>query len=218
MSGSVGTSWKFASKPPGIGFGIALPGPFANATSGSASPSPASPPSVAALRRRNCPRESSPVLIRHLSLVRFESKLVAPPGSMGPALGFHSVPHPTVDAVAVHDPAGLHGRVDGRRADEPEAGGLQPPRQLLPVRPVAVLPHELVERRPGLAQRERRPRVRDRGLDLAAMPDDPRVGEQTLDVALAEARDLLGIEAGEGAPECLALAQDRDPREAGLEA
>jgi hypothetical protein len=39
-----------------------------------------------------------------------------------------------------------------------------------------------------------------------------------LDVALSEARDPLGVEAGEGAAERLALAQDRDPRQASLKA
>ena len=119
--------------------------------------------------------------------------------------------------MAVDDPARLHGRVDRRRADEAEAGGLQPPRQLFAVCPVAVLPHELVERRPRLAQGERRPRVGDRGLDLAAVADDPGVAEQPLDVALAEARDPFGIEAREGMSERLALAENRDPREARLE-
>ena len=120
--------------------------------------------------------------------------------------------------MAVDDPAGLHGRVDRRRADEAEADSLQPPRQLLAVRPVAVLPHELVERRAGLAQRERCLRVRDRRLDLAAMADDPGVAEEPLDVAVAEARDALGIEAAEATAERLALAQDRDPGEPRLEA
>jgi hypothetical protein len=38
------------------------------------------------------------------------------------------------------------------------------------------------------------------------VPDDPRVAEQPVDVTLAEARDSLRIEAGEAAPERLALA------------
>ena len=81
----------------------------------------------------------------------------------------------------------------------------------------AVLPDELVERR-RLAQLDRRPRVLDRRLDLAAMADDPGVAEQPLDVALAEARDRLRVEAGERVPEVLPLAQDRQPGEPGLEA
>src|SRR6476620_6150731 len=121
----------------------------------------------------------------------------------GAPLGLDRVAYPAVAAMAVDDPASLHRRVDRRRADEAEAGGLQPPRQLLAVRPVAVLPHELVERCPRLAQRERRSGVGDRRFDLAAMANDPRVPEQPLDVALAEARDPLGIEAGEATPERL---------------
>ena len=50
------------------------------------------------------------------------------------------------------------------------------------------------------------------------MADDPGVAEQPLDVALAEARDLLEVEPGERRSEVLALAQDRQPREARLEA
>ena len=46
----------------------------------------------------------------------------------------------------------------------------------------------------------------------------PGVAEQALDVPLVEARDLLEVEAREGPAEGLALAQDRQPREPGLEA
>ena len=49
------------------------------------------------------------------------------------------------------------------------------------------------------------------------MADDRRVLKQALDVGPIEGGDLLGHEAGERAAEVLALAQDRDPREAGLE-
>jgi hypothetical protein len=47
---------------------------------------------------------------------------------------------------------------------------------------------------------------------------DARVAQQPLDVARAHARHRLDLEAAEGAPEGLALAQDREPGEAGLEA
>ena len=70
----------------------------------------------------------------------------------------------------------------------------------------------------GLAQRDRGLRVRDRRLDLAAMADDRGVRQQPLDVALAERGDTIGLEARECGPEALALAQDRQPGEAGLEA
>ncbi len=50
------------------------------------------------------------------------------------------------------------------------------------------------------------------------MSDDPGVREQTLDVALAEASDSLGIEVLERLPKALALAQDREPGQPRLEA
>src|SRR4051812_1351304 len=49
------------------------------------------------------------------------------------------------------------------------------------------------------------------------MADDRRVGEQPLDVALAERGHALRLEALEGRTEALALAQDREPAEPGLE-
>jgi hypothetical protein len=51
------------------------------------------------------------------------------------------------------------------------------------------------ERAELLAQLEHALRVVDRRLDLAAMAHDAGVGEQPLDVAFAEARDALGVEA-----------------------
>src|SRR4029079_2482496 len=53
--------------------------------------------------------------------------------------------------------------------------------------------------------------------DLAAVADDRRVAEKPLDVALPEAGDLVEVEAGEGAAERIALAQDREPGEPRLE-
>ena len=50
------------------------------------------------------------------------------------------------------------------------------------------------------------------------MPDDARVAEQPLDVALAEPRDAVPDRSRRTPPEVLALAQDRQPREPGLEA
>ena len=116
--------------------------------------------------------------------------------------GLDGVPHPAVGEVVVDDAAGLHGRVDGRRADEAEARPAQALRERRRLRrrrgPVGVgarraraargrmRPEELVQRGARLAQRDRRPGVRDRRLDLAAVADDRGVGEQPLDVALAE--------------------------------
>src|SRR5579862_2050374 len=131
--------------------------------------------------------------------------------------------------MVVDDAAGLHRRVDGRRADEAEAGGLQALRKLARVRRLriplcrcrtvtAVLPHQLLERRALLAQRQDPARVRDRRFDLSAMAHDPRIPEQPLDVALLEARHDVWIEVPERTAEVLPFAQDRQPRETGLEA
>jgi hypothetical protein len=79
-----------------------------------------------------------------------------------------------------------------------------------------VAPEQLGQRL-GLAQRDRRAGVRDRRFNLAAVPDDRGIRHQTLDVALAERGNAVGVEALEGRPEALALAQDRQPAEAGLE-
>ena len=79
------------------------------------------------------------------------------------------------------------------------------------------LPDQLVQRRAGVVQGDRRARVGDRRLDLRAVADDAGVGEQAGDVIVAEAGDGLGLEVRERGPERLALAQDRDPGEPGLE-
>ena len=67
-------------------------------------------------------------------------------------------------------------------------------------------------------QLDRRARVCDRRVDLRPVAHDPRVGHQPRDVGLAERRDAPRLEAGEGGTERLALAQDRQPRQARLEA
>src|SRR6188472_3680614 len=79
------------------------------------------------------------------------------------------------------------------------------------------LPDERRERALRLDELHRAARIVDRRLDLPAVADDGRVLEEPLDVALAEAGDLAEVEPGEGAPERLALAQDRQPGEPGLE-
>jgi hypothetical protein len=81
-----------------------------------------------------------------------------------------------------------------------------------------VRPEQLVQRGAGLPEGEGRPRIRDRRLDLAAVPDDRGVGQEPLDVALAEAGDDFRVESLEGGPKTLALPQNRQPREPGLEA
>src|SRR5215208_3456553 len=77
-------------------------------------------------------------------------------------------------------------------------------------------PEQLVE---GLAVGVELPRrlgVRDRGLDLLAVPDDARVRDQPLEVLGAVGRDLLDVEAVERLPEVLPLAQNGQPGEARL--
>jgi hypothetical protein len=71
--------------------------------------------------------------------------------------------------------------------------------------------------RPVRPERDRGSCVRHRSFDLPAVPDDRRVGEQPLDVAAAELRDAVRLEPLERGSECVALSQDREPGEAGLE-
>jgi hypothetical protein len=61
-------------------------------------------------------------------------------------------------------------------------------------------------------------RIVDGRDDLAAVTDDALVGHQPLDVGLVKAGDLVEIKPGEGGTEILALAQDREPGQARLEA
>src|SRR6266511_2332206 len=132
--------------------------------------------------------------------------------------------------MVVDDAACLHRRVDGRRADEAEPGRAQPLGELLgvgclrvPAVPAARAglvgaesPDELVQRR-RVPEIDGPARVRNRRFDLAAVAHDPRIREEPVDVAPVEARDGVRVEVGESAPEVVALAQDREPREAGLE-
>jgi hypothetical protein len=60
--------------------------------------------------------------------------------------------------------------------------------------------------------------VVDGGRDLAAMADDAGIAQHALDIGLAERSHLFDVEARKGAAEILALPEDGDPREAGLEA
>ncbi len=68
------------------------------------------------------------------------------------------------------------------------------------------------------AQLQQAPGVADGRFDLAPVPHDARIGQQALDVRRAEIRHLLGIELREAGTEGLALVQDGDPAQAGLEA
>ena len=121
------------------------------------------------------------------ALCRCAATVLRPPAEPGPASGADG-DEATVEVV-VDEPGRLHERVHGRRADEAEAAPLAAPsraRSTPPSRPAA--------RRSAIGRRavrggaklqtsserppvelERRDRVADRRLDLAAMADDPRV-------------------------------------------
>jgi hypothetical protein len=60
--------------------------------------------------------------------------------------------------------------------------------------------------------------VADAGLDLQPVADDAGIGHQPLAFGRRVARHHLRIEAIEGPPEIVALAQDGDPRQASLKA
>ena len=130
--------------------------------------------------------------------------------------------------VIVDQAAGLHHRVGGRRPDEAEALLLHRLGQRLGLgrrrgRFVArARPRRARLGREGPDQRrqvdvQRRARVGDRRLDLQAVADDPGVGHQPRHVVLAELGHARDLEARERRAEALALAQDRDPRQPGLE-
>jgi hypothetical protein len=139
--------------------------------------------------------------------------------------------------VVVHESHRLHEGVDGSRTDEPPAAPLEVLRELPRFRCLGHLEESVPGQpaRSGVGLRLAAPDVGgeralflheldgprgvvDRRLDLAAVADDPGVAQKSLDISLAEARDLLEVEARERLPEVLALAQNRQPREAGLEA
>ena len=75
-------------------------------------------------------------------------------------------------------------------------------------------PHELLKRRARLTQGKGPARVRDRGLDLAAMPDDADIAEQPLDIPCTEAGNGLRVEICECFPKVLAFTQNRQPGQA----
>src|SRR5215217_2030612 len=130
--------------------------------------------------------------------------------------------------VVVDQSGRLHQRVGGGRPDEAKAAPLQLLCHRLRFRrahghlvaargrrgAVALRregPQERVEDLSSLVQGPRRDGVRDRGLDLAAVAHDPGVREEPLHVALPKGGDSLDVPIFEGAPEALALAQDRKP-------
>ena len=148
------------------------------------------------------------------------------------ALYLGGLPYEAPVEVVVDDPAGLHRRVRRRRPDEAEAAALELLRQRLRLRGARgqvaeglrglgalgrERPDQPGERFAGGVELAHGARVRERRLDLGPVADDPRVGHQALDLGLTVPGDARVVEAVEGGAEVLALAQDREPGEAGLE-
>src|SRR3954470_1397271 len=137
-----------------------------------------------------------------------------------------------IAGMVVDDADRLHPGVDDSRTDELEAATFELPGNLLGEgrgddsvtaivlhdRAVSERPAEIGEALAVLVHLAVDLRAADRRLDLGASANDAFVAHQPRDVGGAECRDLLRIEASEGAAESLALAQDDAPREAGLEA
>src|SRR5580704_1291447 len=151
------------------------------------------------------------------------------------ARSVNSRPRLAAVEMVVDEAHRLHERVHGGRPDEPptaaleilrERRGLGCQRELREACAIELsspwtrleAPDVARERALLFDELERTLRVVDDRLDLAAVAHDPRVREQALDVALAEAGDAPEVEAGEGRPERVALAQDRQPRQARLKA
>lgn len=65
-------------------------------------------------------------------------------------------------------------------------------------------------------ERQERTSVGHDGRELAAMADETRVPHPNLDLCRRKTCDLPGVEAGEDLAVALALAEHRDPRQAGL--
>src|SRR5262249_21736026 len=129
---------------------------------------------------------------------------------------FPDSPSPSAKArsfVRVDHADGLHERLADRRPDESETVLLE------------VLAHRLRRReRPDVAVEravlatdgEEGAGVGDRRLDLATVPNDAGIVQQTANLRRRIARDLLGVEAIEGLPVRRALAEDRRPGQPGL--
>src|SRR5690554_4697469 len=152
------------------------------------------------------------------------------------ALGFDLVPAEAPLDMIVDQPHGLHEGVAGGWSDEGEAALAQvlaePDRGVGLGETAEVVPTEIGwtvfgsgleapdigRQRAELAlQFESPPGIVDGGSDLAAMTDDARIEQQTLDIALGHCGDPGNVEAMKDLAEALALAQDGDPAQAGLE-
>ena len=157
------------------------------------------------------------------------------PGSCRICAGSPSAVGDSSDVAAfemiVHEPRGLHEGVHRRRADEPKAAPLELLREALSTRASrpaarrAVWVESIVaavrssRRAPTALRAARAPRLRCR-----SWPRSCRGGGRSRASAssrstssLVELGDALDREPRERLPEALALAQDRQPREPGLE-
>src|SRR5271166_1526585 len=139
----------------------------------------------------------------------------------------------TVGEVVVDETASLHKGIGRGRAAKTEAARLEilgdgPAQRRLGrdlghagetvLNGLAV--HEAPEKggqRLAFRQIEVSARIGDGCFDLAAMPDNARVGKQLRDFPFVVTRDLLRLEPVEGLAEILAFPKDREPGQAGLE-
>jgi len=127
--------------------------------------------------------------------------------------------------MIVHKPAGLHTGIRRGGTDKDKTVSLQGSCQLnglccgrrdisrgtrLTVTDRREGPEQLIEPT-VLTQPNYSLGVGDCGPDLQPVAHDGGVGRQPFDVGLTEGRNSLGIEPGEGRPETLTLAQDRQP-------
>jgi hypothetical protein len=136
--------------------------------------------------------------------------------------------------MIVDHAGGLHEGIDDGRSDELEAapgeffrdldrqrrgrwhagGSLE----MVHLRPaVDELPQQFRKSRPSFHDLEIRPCAVDGAFDLGAIAHDAGVVHQSVDLCRIVARYLCRLEIVEGAAEIVALAQDRDPRQSGLE-
>src|SRR5437867_7505811 len=142
-------------------------------------------------------------------------------------------PSETAAQVVVHHAGGLHESVADRRPHEPEPApeeipahgprGLRLGRTLALPAPGVLrgasadeLPDVRVEASVLALDRQERPRVGDRGLDLRAVADDARVVHEPTDPRRGVAGDLLRVEAVERLPVRRTLSQNRRPAEPSL--
>ena len=160
----------------------------------------------------------------------------APFGRAGwrrPATGRRCPVAKTVHGVVVHEPHRLHEGIADRRAHEGEASIPEGPAEGVRLRgPGRHLPevHQVFWRgRPPTKPHKKRskeplsfwrpqegPGVPHGTLHLEPVPDDPRIGQEPLNSRGPEPGHPGGIEAGEGPPVALALAEDGQPRQPGL--